>query len=401
MQASIPFCEGGDGYASTKGTGPSVPPASAATFADRPPGLGWAAMTSRPLLEPKRGARTLPGTDTSGSPRARPTIMDVARTAGVSRGTVSRVLNGGKNVRPAVAQHVRAVIDELHYSVNEAARNLRTGSTRTVAYVIFQRHEHLFDDPNFGGMVRLLAQHLQSQDRHLLIATAQDKDEETFLGDYLNAGHVDGALLAQPPEDDLLLERMARAQLPLVVLGRPMGWEQSFSWVSIGNSDAAFEATRYLKRHRRAPLASITGPLNTSSARARLEGFRRAMGRAFQPELVAQGDWSLLSGQLAAERILDRCPGLGGLFVASDLMAVGAVRALQAAGKKVPDDIAVFGFDDSAAAMMTEPPLTTWRNPLDQFAFEAVRILDQLIQAPAQVPSHVVLRGELVVRGSA
>ena len=335
------------------------------------------------------------------SPRDRPTIVDVAQLAGVSRGTVSRVINGGRNVRPAVMVKVRAAIESLGYSVNQAARTLRSGHTGSVAFVISERREHLFEDPNFGVLVRQFSRLLRQQGRHLLITTAQDKDEESFLGDYLSAGHVDGALLAQPHADESLLDRLSASELPLVVLGRPLGWENALSWVAVDNKAAAYEISKYVAAQGRSPIATITGPLDTSSSRERFEGYRRAVGKAFDPDLVAHGDWSLLSGQQGVERLLERRPDLKSLVVASDLMAVGAMRALRAAGRRVPEDVAVVGFDDSAAATMTDPPLTTIRNPFEQFTLEAVKMLDNLLMGRAVGPSHVVLRGELVRRGSA
>jgi DNA-binding LacI/PurR family transcriptional regulator len=296
---------------------------------------------------------------------------------------------------------VGAAIDELGYSVNQAARNLRSGHTGSVAFVLSERREHLFEDPNFGVLVRLFSHQLRQQGRHLIITVAEDKDEETFLGDYLSAGHVDGALLAQPYDDESLLDRLSRSNLPLVVLGRPRGWEEAFSWVTVDNKAAAYEISSYLKALGRSPIATITGPLQTSSGRERLHGFRRALGKAFDPALVAHGDWSLISGQLGANELLKRCPKLRGLFVASDLMAVGAMRALHEAGLRVPKDVAVVGFDDSAAATMTDPPLTTVRNPIEQFTLGAVRMLDDLLAGRSVGPTHLVLSCELIRRGSA
>ena len=142
-----------------------------------------------------RGPEQRRGGAAAGAAR-RPTIEDVARLAGVSRGTVSRVINGGRNVRPAVLDTVNAAIDALGYSVNQAARNLARGRTGSIAFVISDREERLFEDPNFGLFVRVFSRQLRANGRHLLMTTAQDEEEENFLGDYLTLGHVDGALLA-------------------------------------------------------------------------------------------------------------------------------------------------------------------------------------------------------------
>lgn len=330
----------------------------------------------------------------------RPTIEDVARLAGVSRGTVSRVINGGRSVRPVVLDKVNAAIDALGYSVNQAARNLASGRTGSVAFVISDREESLFEDPNFGQFARVFSRELRKTGRHLLITTAQDEEEENFLGDYLTLGHVDGALLALTHEEESLLGRLLPYRLPLVVLGKPLGFEDAFSWVAIDDEKAARTAVSYLAGRVGGPVGTVTGPLHTSSGRGRLDGFRRALGDRFRADLVATGDWSLNSGHQGAAQLLASEPGLRGLFVASDLMAAGAIGALREAGRRVPDDVAVVGFDNSAAATRVTPALTTMRNPIEQTALEALRILDDQIAGRVRRPVHILLGSELVERAS-
>jgi len=333
-------------------------------------------------------------------PRRRPTIEDVARLAGVSRGTVSRVINGGRSVRPGALDKVHAAIDALGYSVNQAARNLASGRTGSVAFVISDREESLFEDPNFGLFARVFSRELRKTGRHLLITTAQGEQEENFLGDYLTLGHVDGALLALTREEESLLGRLLSYRLPLVVLGKPLGFEDAFSWVAIDDEKAACTAVSYLAGRVDGAVGTVTGPLHTGSGRDRLEGFRRALGDRFRSDLVANGDWSLNSGHQGAAWLLAREPGLRGLFVASDLMAAGAIDALREAGRRVPDDVAVVGFDNSAAATRVTPALTTMRNPIEQTALEALRILDDQIAGRVRPPVHLLLSSELVERGS-
>lgn len=325
----------------------------------------------------------------------------MARLAGVGRGTVSRVINGGRNVRPAVRDAVNAAIDALGYTVNQSARNLARGRTGSVAFVISERDERLFEDPNFGLFARTFSRQLRRSGRHLLITTAQDEEDEISLGDYLTLGHVDGALLALTHGEEPLLTRLQTNRLPFVVLGKPLGFERVFSWVAIDDEKAAFTVVSYLAGKVGGAIGTVTGPLQTSSGRERLDGYKRALGDQFRPDLVVDGDWSLQSGRHGAKVLLQRHPGLRGVFVASDLMAVGAIGALREAGRRVPEDVAVVGFDDSAAATMAEPALTTMRNPIEQSALEALRILDDQIAGRVQPPVHVLLSSELVERSSA
>lgn len=331
----------------------------------------------------------------------RPTIEDVARAAGVSRSTVSRVLNGGRYVRPEAITKVNVAMGTLGYSVNQAARNLASGRTGSVAFVISEQHEHLFGDPNFGVLIRAFSSELRKAGQHLLITTAQDYGEEEFLGDYLTAGHVDGALFTLPHEGEALLRRLAASYLPLVVQGQPLGFEEELSWVAIDEEAAAFEAVSYLIGQGRTRIGTITGPLNTSSGRRRLEGYQRAVGDAASSGLVAAGDWSPTSARLGAAQLLAQSAGMDGLFVASDLMAVEAMAVLRAAGLRIPHDVAVVGFDDSAAAVQADPPLTTIHQSFEASAAEAVRILNELIAAPHSGPQHVLMPTRLVRRESA
>jgi len=321
--------------------------------------------------------------------------------AGVSRSTVSRVLNGGRHVRPEAISRVDRAVGALGYSVNQAARNLASGRTGSVAFVISEQSEHLFSDPNFGAIVRTFSRELRRRDQHLLVTTAQDYGEETFLGDYLTAGHVDGALFALPREGERLLDRLARGSLPVVVLGRPLGYEHVLSWVAVDDEAAAFDAVSLLLDQGRSRVGTITGPLNTSSGRDRLRGYRRAIGTSRPQDLVAEGDWSPASGRAGAVRLLARDPQMDGLFVASDLMAREAMAGLKESGRRVPADVAVVGFDDSAAAVQADPPLTTIHQSFEQSAAEAVRILSELIAAPGSGSQHVVMPTSLVRRKSA
>jgi len=331
----------------------------------------------------------------------RPTIEDVARAAGVSRSTVSRVLNGGLHVRPEAISEVNRAVAALGYSVNQAARNLAAGRTGSVAFVISEQSEHLFGDPNFGALIRVFSRELRSRGQHLLVTTAQDYGEEEFLAAYLTAGHVDGALFALPREGETLLNRVARGGLPVVVQGQPLGLEQELSWVAVDDEAASFEAVSYLLDRGRSRIGTITGPLDTSSGRRRLDGYLRAVGAGSPPDLVAVGDWSAMSGRLGAQQLLERHPRMDGLFVASDLMALEAMAALKESGRRIPGNVAVVGFDDSTAAVQADPPLTTIHLPFEQTAAESVRILNELIEEPGSGPRQVVMPTRLVRRSSA
>ena len=164
---------------------------------------------------------------------------------------------------------VNEAIARLGYSVNQAARNLARGRTGSVAFVISEHQEHLFEDPNFGLFVRVFSRELRRRGIHLLVTAAQDQGEESFLGDYLSAGHVDGAILALPHAGEPLLTQLLDRHVPLVVLGRPGNERDAAraSWVAIDDARAAFLVSSHLVARHRGPIATITGPLDTSSGR--------------------------------------------------------------------------------------------------------------------------------------
>ena len=300
---------------------------------------------------------------------------------------------------------VNQAVAALGYSVNQAARNLASLRTGSVAFVISERQEHLFGDPNFGTLVLAFSRQLRAHGQHLIVTAAEDYQDEAFLGNYLASGHVDAAVFALPHDQEApLLGRLAKSGLPVVVLGPPLGLEDHLSSVGVDDEAAAFDAVKYLLSQGRTSVATITGPVATSSGRERLAGYRRALAEAGggrSRPMSAQGDWSPRSGRVAARRLVERHPSLDGLFVASDLMALGAVGALREAGRRVPEDVAVVGFDDSAAATMADPPLTTVRQPFERLAAEAVKRVNELIVGEGQGPRHVVLPTKLVKRRSA
>lgn len=260
----------------------------------------------------------------------------------------------------------------------------------------------MFEDPNFGIRVKTFTQELEKHGLHLLVSIAQDHEEEAFLGNYLTAGHVDGVLLAMVNEGDPLLAGLLGAGTPLVLLGRPPdGLEGAVSWAAMDDVGAGYEATRFLMSQGRCKIGTITGPLDGTSGQDRFKGYRKALGSTYRKGLVSEGDWSLESGRRGAQALLGLHRDLDGLFVASDLMAAGAVKALKRSGRSVPGDVAVIGVDDSAAALTTDPSLTTMRNPFEETAQAAVNLLYDRMLGRSAEPRRVVLPSQLVRRGSA
>ncbi|MFD6287052.1 LacI family DNA-binding transcriptional regulator [Streptomyces sp. NPDC060205] len=337
----------------------------------------------------------------SGGRRRPPTIHDVAREAGVSRGTVSRVLNGGHYVSPAAQEAVNAAIRRTGYVVNRHARSLITGRSDSIGFLLTEPQERFFEDPNFNVLLRGCTQALAAHDIPLLLMLAGTEDERRRITRYITAGHVDGVLLVSSHSGDPVAEQLRDAGVPLVMCGKPIGVGSKISYVAADDRDGARDMVRHLVSLGRRRVGMVTGPLDTPGGVERLAGYREVLtesGIELDERLVTSGDYSRASGEAGAELLLERAPDIDAVFVASDLMAQGVLTALHRAGRSVPGDVAVGGFDDSSAAVAASPELTTIRQPYDRISSEMVRVL--LAQIGGEDPAAVILPTELVKRRS-
>jgi DNA-binding LacI/PurR family transcriptional regulator len=347
-------------------------------------------------------------TDTAPQRRTRarmkrpPTIHDVAAHSGVSRGTVSRVLQGGHNVSPAAQEAVNSAIRKLGYVVNRAARSLVTQRAGSVAFLLSETQDRFFEDPNFTTLLRGCTTALAELDLPLILITAGTEAERRRIAPFLSAHHVDGVLLFSSHRGNPMIDHLRRADLPFVCCGKPLGHRGALSYVTADDREGARNMVRHLLGSGRERIATIAGPQDTPGGLERLAGYREMLtehGVAYDKRLVATGDYSRGSGESCMHQLLTRVPDVDAVFVASDLMAEGALAAIDRAGLRVPDDIAVGGFDDSPVAATTRPPLTTVGQPWGRISEMMVRQLLALIDGEG--PATVILPTELVIRDSA
>jgi DNA-binding LacI/PurR family transcriptional regulator len=329
----------------------------------------------------------------------RPTLESVAARAGVSRATVSRVVNG-LPVTTASQESVQRAIAELGYVPNHAARTLVTRRTDLLALVLPEPTTRVFsDDPFFPGVIHGVSQELEAADKQLVLMLAGSEASHARIERSIAAHHVDGVMLASLHGADPLPTALSRIGIPVVCNERSLG-PASVPYVGVDNVGGAAAAVRHLLDSGRTRIATIAGPQDMIGGIDRLTGYREALRGSSRRSIVAVGDFTMDSGAAAMRQLLEDDPALDAVFVASDLMADGALQALRQAGRRVPDDVALIGFDDIALAAYTDPPLTTVRQPIVDIGRQMARQLLRLVGGETIEPM-VVLPTELVVRGSA
>ncbi|MFE6509338.1 LacI family DNA-binding transcriptional regulator [Nocardioides sp. NPDC057767] len=331
-----------------------------------------------------------------------PTLDEVARLAGVSRATASRAINGGSRVSAKAARAVAEAVQTLGYVPNPAARSLVTRRTETVAMVVPESDERVFADPFFARTLHVVTRALAQRDLQVVLLIAQPGDEMQRTLRYLRGGHVDGAIVVSHHRNDALADHLAAIGLPVAFIGRPLTGAEKVFYTDPDNVAGAREVTNILIERGCRRIGTITGPIDMSAGTDRAAGWRAALEAAgLATDAVVEGDFTEDGGEAACEILLRDHPDIDGLMVASDLMAAGALRVLGRAGRRVPEDIAVVGYDDLGIAERTTPPLTTVKNPIGDMAREAVRLLLAQLDGGTTIPRRVVFAPELVRRTSA
>lgn len=336
------------------------------------------------------------------------TLEEIAEEAGVSRSTVSRVLNNGPHVSARARERVLAVTQRLNFHPNAAARNLAAGRTRSIGLVIPVAVSSLFTDPYFPLLIQGITSACNTHDYSVMLWLADIEQERQIINKITRSGMVDGVIVASALMDDPVVQALLEDHIPFVQVGRHPT-DERVSYVDVDNYNCAKELVGYLLRLGYRRIATIAGPANMIAGHDRRLGYQdalRARGLLPDPALIVEGDFLEDGGYVAMQQLLARArqPGSGGLpgavFVASDAMALGALRALREAGLRVPADLGLAGYDDMPFAARTDPPLTTVRQPIQRAGVVAAETLFDLIENPHTPPRRIILPTELVVRAS-
>ncbi|GAA0851517.1 LacI family DNA-binding transcriptional regulator [Streptosporangium amethystogenes subsp. fukuiense] len=318
----------------------------------------------------------------------------MAARAGVSRATASRVVNGSTRVAPEIREAVNRAVDELGYVPNQAARSLVTQRADSIALVFPEPATRVFsEDPTFSGIIRGVSMEIEEADKQLVLMLTGLAGGYQRVERYATNGHVDGVIIASMHGTDPLPGVLARRGVPVVCSGRP-SVPSSLPYVDMDNVGGAERAVRHLMEQGRRRIATIAGPQDMIAGIDRLNGYRAVLRDSDRRSIVAVGDFTRESGTSAMRQLLADDPELDAVFVANDLMALGALTALRQAGRQVPGDVAVVGFDDIPAASYTEPPLTTVRQPTVEMGRRLARmVLDLEEKAQVMLPTELVVRG--------
>ena len=328
------------------------------------------------------------------------TLEDIARKCGVSRSTVSRVINGEANVSSDTRQRVMDMIQQINFQPNLAARGLAAGKTRVLGVVIPMGVTAIFTDPFFPLLIQGVSITCNSCDYSVMLWLDDPEYERRTVRQILYNGLVDGVIVASNPMDDPIITALGEGKLPYVLIGRSPTNNQ-VNFIDVDNYGGARKGVQHLLRLGRRRIAHISGPRNLIAGLDRYQGYLSGLyeGGIFpDPTLVVEGDFTDLSGYTGVQRLLPYHPDA--IFTASDAMASGALRALIEAGVRVPQDISLVGFDDIPFSSRTIPSLTPIRQPIQRVGSLAAETLIQIIDHPETQPRQVILPTELIVRGS-
>lgn len=328
------------------------------------------------------------------------TLEDIGRLAGVSRSTVSRVINHQSSVSPDVRQRVQEVIQRMGYSPNVAARSLVSGRSGVIGLVIPSRVHSVFEDPYFSRLIQGITAASNRAQNTLSLFLFQNEEEEIELYPrVVKSGFLDGLIITATRMADPLLAKVTVGEIPIVMVGRPDA--DGISYVNADNHGGAVEAATHLSRLGFERIGLLGAPVSTTAGLDRLNGFVEGLamcGKALHPELRVDGDFSERGGHAAMRELIPRNPDA--VFVASDTMAVGALRAIREQGLAVPQDIALVGFDGLPSSEESVPSLTTVRQPVTQTGARAVHMLNDLVNGVVTAPVMEIMPVELVVRES-
>lgn len=328
------------------------------------------------------------------------TLRDVAARAGVSMATASRALSGG-SASQKTRDQVRSVASEMGFVPSAAARHLSTGRTNTIAIVMAEQPDFIFRDQFLSMLVSRLAVSLSSLGL-LGVLVLVDPTDSSFFRGFLQRTGVDGIIMASCHPSEELSTSIRAVNAPIVFIGRPPEDLSHYPYVDVDNFRGGYDAAMYLISSGRKRVAQIKGPAEMAPSIDRSAGFFAAcQENGMDPLSIGTKAFSVEQGKKAMARLAAEHPDVDAVFAHSDQIAAGAMQTLAEQGKKIPDDVAVVGFDDFEAATALNPALTTMSQPIDKVASAAAEMMSGFLKTGDCELSKQLFRVPLVVRKSA
>ncbi len=327
------------------------------------------------------------------------TIFDVAEAAGVSYSTVSRVANGYQFVKPTTRKKVETAMKQLGYVANLKARSLAGGRSQLIGLLVYD-----FQSSYLVEIVRGIDDEMSQLDYDMMLSTTHHrKQKESAHVQKLAQGMVDGLLIVLPSNLEAYVEDLSRQNLPFVLIDYTGNETETINTVRASNRKGVYDATSYLIQLGHREIGFITGAMEVGCSAERLQGYQDALhdhGLVARPDWLLAGDFLEMSGYLAGKRFASMTERPTAIVSSNDVMALGAITALQEMGLRVPDDMSIIGFDDVPEASYFRPKLTTVRQPLQEMGRIAARMLVQMIKNPDEPAAQLELPTELIVRES-
>ena len=328
------------------------------------------------------------------------TLEEIGKLAGVSRATVSRVINDHPNIRTEVRERVLRVIAETGYQPNMLARSLASRETKIIGLLIPSVIQDVFSDPYYPRLTQGIAQACNKNEYTLTLFLFHTKEEEKrTLQRIIGNGLVDGIIVASDNVKDPFVPLLLKNNVTVLQVGRPTE-AGSVTYVDVDNVKGGYIATKHLideGYQRIGQIQAIPDLVGIDRDKGYRKAFKEA-GRTIDTSLIAIGDFSEESGYQAMKTLIPKQPDA--VFVHSDQMAFGALRALREANLQVPDDVAIVGYDDLPIASMASPQLTTVNQPIREIGMIAAETLIDLLQNDITTPKQIILPVELVTRAS-
>jgi len=329
------------------------------------------------------------------------TLEDIAKKAGVSRSTASRVVNNHPNVSDDVRHRVQQVIQETSYQPHAAARTLASQRSWTIGLILPRTVSALFTDPYYPRLTQGIASACNQKNYTLsLFLVSTREDEEKIFPRVARKGFLDGLLVQSGQIGDHLIDGVTKSDIPLVIIGRPFH-TKGISYIDVDNINATLEAVNHLVSLGYQRIGTIAGPSNSTVGIDRLKGYLRSLKDNDLPvdeTLMVESEFTEQDGYQAMQKLIPAKPQA--IFAASDIIALGAMRAVKEAGLKVPDDVAFVGFDDQPLPTKPDPELTTIRQPVYRLGGRAVETLIELIENGTDAARSIIMETQFIVRQS-